>query len=171
VPEVLSVRYNLPKTAAAEFSVDEVYRYRLRRSFTGHVLEKPAKPVVFLMLNPSTANAIEDDATIRRCCGFALAWGHTDLLVTNLFALRSTDPDALLSHADPIGPANDAVLADLPDCPIIAAWGAHIAAPKRAERVVELVKRPLLCLGTTAQGAPRHPLYLKADSMPVPWRA
>lgn len=163
------VRHNLTYSAGAEFSDDEVYRYRLRRSFAGNVLEKPVRPVTFLMLNPSTATALEDDPTIRRCIGYARAWGYTDLLVANIFALRSTDPDALLSHADPVGPENDAVLADLPDGPVIAAWGSHIAARKRAGRVVELVRRPLMALGVTQGGAPRHPLYLRADLCPQPW--
>lgn len=161
-------RYNLGGTAGAEFSECGTYRYRLRRSFTGRVLEAPTNPVVFLMLNPSTADAIEDDPTIRRCCGFARAWGHSDLLVSNLFALRSTDPDALLRHPDPVGPENDAVLAGLPRCPIIAAWGAHPAAVKRARAVRELLAgRELLALGLTKGGAPRHPLYLLASARPI----
>jgi hypothetical protein len=166
------VRHNLSQTAAAEFSADEVYRYRLRRSFVGSVLDKPENPVVFIMLNPSTANAIDDDPTIRRCCSFARAWGHSDLLVVNLFALRSTDPDALLSHADPVGPENNEVLADLPRCKIVVAWGSHIASRKRAEFVATILESDRLnALGVTLSGAPKHPLYLRADSLLIPWSA
>jgi hypothetical protein len=165
----MRVRHNLLRTAAAEFSDDEVYRYRLRRSFAGDVLAPPPNPVVFLMLNPSSATALEDDPTIRRCIGFAKAWGHSDLLVGNIFALRSTNPDALSGHTDPIGPENDAVLADLPDCMIVAAWGAHLMAARRSARVRELLGRELHCLGTTNSGAPKHPLYLPAVSTPRLW--
>lgn len=165
-------RYNLGGTAGAEFSECGTYRYRLRRSFTGRVLEAPTNPVVFLMLNPSTADATEDDPTIRRCCGFARAWGHTDLLVSNLFALRSTDPDALLSHPDPVGPENNEVLAGLPRCPIICAWGSHVAARERGKFVTAMLRGSgdrLLCLGLTKGGAPRHPLYLPASAVLRPF--
>ena len=86
----------------AHFSRCGRYRYALRRTF-------PAGQgtVLFVGLNPSTADAHVDDPTIRRCMGFAAAWGHRELWVANLFALRSPYPDALLGADDPVGPRND----------------------------------------------------------------
>jgi hypothetical protein len=142
------------------------YRYELSRrvnllvNFMG----------VFMMLNPSTADASDDDPTIRRCIGFTKAWGWSHFTVFNLFALRATDPSELSRHPDPIGPNNDSYLQNIPrEWPIVAAWGAHPFAVERASEVVKLLNRPLYCLGQTKSGAPRHPLYLPKTAQPVIW--
>jgi len=132
-----------------------------------------AREAVFVMLNPSTADATEDDPTIRRCLGFAQAWGRTGLTVANLYALRSTDPKALWKHSDPVGPENDDVLAGLAKQhrELVCAWGAN-AKPARVSRFRELIEGnggTLLCLGTTKDGAPRHPLYLSKASQLQKW--
>lgn len=164
------IRHDLALTAAAEFSDCERYRYVLRRCFAGSVLDAPANPVVFCMLNPSTATAMENDPTVRRCIGFAKAWGHSDLLVVNLFAMRSTDPDELTRAVDPVGPENDAALASIPaTVPVVLACGSHKMVTKRLARAAEILARPLLCLGVTAAGLPKHPLYLRVDSPLIPW--
>jgi len=149
---------------AAHFSECGRYRYWLTRQ-TG----RPGGEVVFLMLNPSTADASEDDPTIRRCIGFAQREGFGSLLVLNLFALRATDPAELARANDPVGPHNDAVLAAhfAQDFPIVCAWGAHDLARTRWRDVRGACwdrVRPLLCLGTTRDGSPKHPLYLRADT-------
>lgn len=141
------------------------YRYVLRRSL-GSVL-RWYKPMLFIMLNPSTADATQDDPTIRRCMDFAKREGMTHLNVVNLFALRATDPAELKKAADPIGPENDRYIEEEVRRhsigAVIAAWGAH---PFAAERAAEVLKKypTLYCLGKTKSGAPRHPLYLRADS-------
>lgn len=167
------LRHDLARTRAAEFSECETYRYRLRYVIgDGDVFAHPVRPLVFVMLNPSTATELKPDPTITRCLGFARAWGFSDLLVANLFALRATDPAALAKHPDPVGPENDAVLADLPrEAMIVAAWGAHPMAHDRSRVVHEAIQRPMLCLGMTAKGAPRHPLYVPAKTCPQPWAA
>ena len=123
------------------------------------------------MLNPSTANATRNDPTIRRCIGFARAWGYERLVVTNLFGLRATLPAALRSAVDPIGPENDrhlrraAVQADR----IVCAWGVHGALGNRGAEVLTLLKGfRLEHLGLTRGGHPRHPLYLPAACQPQP---
>lgn len=138
------------------------YRYTLEREWmtgTGTCL--------FVMLNPSTADATEDDPTIRRCVGFAQRWGYQRLTVGNIFNLRATDPRALLTADDPLGPEAGYWMAQLrreADLSI-AAWGAF---PLAAERSADLrASHRFHCLGTTKDGSPRHPLYVRGDTEPV----
>lgn len=141
------------------------YRYTLSRKLadTG-----PSKLALFFMLNPSTADAVHDDPTIRRCQSFAVREGCTQLTVVNLFALRSPNPEDLETSDNPVGPENDQhiaeqiSLAQAQDGIIIAAWGSHKFARSRAE-AVNAQFGPFQCLGTTKDGSPRHPLYIKAD--------
>ena len=145
----------------ATFSADRRYRYRLWRRWDG------ARPVVaFVMLNPSTADARRDDPTIRRCIGFAKSWGFGGVEVVNLFAYRTTDPGELRRVADPVGADNDRHIqsaiarADL----VVLAWGARA----RSRRLLSLPQAR--CLGLTRAGQPRHPLYLRSDVRPQPFR-
>jgi hypothetical protein len=156
-------------TSKAILSDDGLYRYWLSRRWS----EGPV--VTFVMLNPSTADASTDDPTIRRCIGFSKAHGAGGLDVVNLYALRSTDPKALWTVSDPVGPMNDAhlrlaaMLAGDNEWPIIAAWGANAKADRVAQvRRIEGMDR-LTALGVTKDGAPRHPLYLRADAQLSPW--
>jgi len=159
---------NLFEAAAAVFDRSHVYRYLLTRTWTSGLV------VLFVMLNPSTADAGTDDPTLRRCRGFARRHGFGGLAVVNLFALRATDPAALSEHPDPVGPATDAFIATAAADTDrhIAAWGAHPAARARAATVAAALtsaarrgSRPgLACLGLTKTGQPRHPLYLPSDS-------
>ncbi len=133
------------------------YRYVLRRSL-GSIL-RWRYSVLFIMLNPSTADAEKDDPTIRRCMAFAKREGFTHLNVVNLYALRSPDPRHLALAEDPVGPENDAWIdkevrgARL----VVAAWGAHPFAVDRAKDVARRVGQ-LWCLGKTKDGCPKHPL-------------
>lgn len=152
---------------SARISDDGVYRYRLERRWDAHLPE-----CVFVMLNPSTADATQDDPTIRRCVGFARDLGCGALLVGNLYAFRATDPQDLFRASEPTGgAANDDVLVDLMarGNHVIAAWGGH----GRLDRVEQVLAVPgaerLTALGTTKAGAPRHPLYVRASARPVPW--
>lgn len=140
------------------------YRYRLERRWDADL---PA--VAFIMLNPSTADADIDDPTIRRCVGFAKSWGFGALIVGNLFALRSTDPKALYSHPDPVGPDNDRQLLAIAQSArkIICAWGTHGALHDRGREVAERFEFfPLAVLKVTAEGHPVHPLYVAASTEP-----
>jgi hypothetical protein len=107
----------------AMLSDDGKYRFALTREWDA---DKPT--LVFVMLNPSTADAYTDDATIRTCIALAKRWGYGGLCVVNLYALRATDPAALLAAADPVGKNNDiAISAAASGRDVIVAWGAHAA--------------------------------------------
>ena len=144
--------------------IEGAYRYSLWRTIEPARLQER---VLFVMLNPSTADASEDDPTLRRCLGFARAWGLGSLEVCNLFALRSTSPGALLSARDPVGPRNDEFLREAIARArlIVAAWGAQPIAGKRVPAVLRMLRaRRVSCLGTTMGGFPRHPLYVRKGS-------
>ena len=154
----------------AVISDDCEHRYELWRTWDA------AKPtVLFVMLNPSTADHRQDDPTIRRCLRFARDWGYGRLLVGNLFALRATDPSDLYVHANPVGWENDDALRAMHDAAAltVCAWGVHGAHQRRGELVramLEGSRRPSVHhLGLTMGGHPRHPLYLRADTLPTLW--
>ena len=147
------------------------YRYWLTRPVEAMLPDKGT--ALFVMLNPSTADAKLDDPTIRRCRGFAKSWGCNGLTVANLYALRSTDPKKLWLSDDPVGPNNDYWLRKLANehMDVVCAWGAN-AKPDRVERFCSIMKKAdarLWSLGTTKSGAPRHPLYVKADQELSRW--
>ena len=157
----------------AVISQDEKYRYLLTRSLEDAFTPSGSYPLPFLMLNPSTADADVDDNTIRRCKKFAQRDGYSGIVVANLYALRSTDPENLWRHEDPIGPENELYLEEMAIMypAVVCAWGAD-APPARVLQVIEIFQRmqvTLLCLSTTKSGAPRHPLYVKGDQQLITW--
>lgn len=139
------------------------YRYTLHRKIPQPI--RWVKPCLFVMLNPSTADATNDDPTIRRCLGFAEREKCTELTVVNLFALRCTDPSGLAIDHDPVGPENDRHIQEQvarhANGWIVAAWGAHPMAAKRSKHVFPMLG-DVYCLGRTKAGMPRHPLYIAA---------
>lgn len=150
--------------SSAFFSPCRTWRYLLRRKWNDR------QEVAFIMLNPSTADETQDDPTIRRCIGYAKTWGYGGLIVGNIFGLRSTDPKALLSAADPVGPHNDYWLANIGfGTDTVCAWGAHGKLHGRGAKVLELLRlngaQPM-ALKLTGDGQPAHPLYLKGDLKP-----
>jgi len=157
--------------SGAELSLCGTYRYALTRAWAHG---GPDSSVCFIMLNPSTADAGQDDPTIRRCIGFAKSWGYASLEVVNLFAYRATDPSELGGATDPVGPENDrhirraVAVARL----VVAAWGAEPLAASRSS-VVELLvtaSSDIHALALTKNGSPKHPLYLRADLKPALYR-
>jgi len=149
------------------------YRYTLNRSWG-----EGEGRCVFIMLNPSTADSMNDDPTIRRCMGYAHSWGFQALRVLNLFAFRSTNPMRLRDVADPIGPENDNQIslgcrdAQL----IVAAWGNHGGFLNRGNEVIAMLEgfgtwdaetHQTHCLGMSKLHQPKHPLYLRKDLKPI----
>lgn len=158
-------------TSGAVISACGLYRYRLWRRWGS------GAHVTWIMLNPSTAGELDDDATIRKCVGFARRWGCDAIDVVNLFAWRATNPSDLGPLADPVGPDNDAHIeeAGRSAALVVVAWGRGAGVPvalirSRAARVLELlVRHSVQCLGRADNGAPRHPLMLSYTSQLEPF--
>ena len=165
---------NLPRAARlgeAFFSEDGVYRYTLTRD--PDLVRRELPSILWIMLNPSTADAQKDDPTIRRCRAFAGAWGYGRVEICNIFALRSTDPNQLYRAVDPIGPDNDfhiAAAVGRAGGHVVAAWGTHAKLGDRDRAVMMLLRglgvRPV-CLGVNQDGTPRHPLYVASSTFPA----
>jgi hypothetical protein len=160
--------------AWALFDQARTHRYLLARSWP------PQLPTLtWVMLNPSTADAFADDPTIRRCVAFARRDGYGGIKVVNLFALRAAHPADLRVSPDPVGAANDRILAAHACGTVVAAWGAGGALNGRgAEVAASLVSASvaLVCLGVTKDGHPKHPLARGRERVPddaplVPWNA
>lgn len=156
-------------------SPDRQYRYTLWRMSPSDLFEMSIgnwTPYInFILLNPSTADETNDDPTIRRCVGFAKEWGYGAVCITNLFAYRATEPHAMKSVADPIGPENDRWLVECSKNAeiTVAGWGVHGGLHRRNIIVTEMIPT-LTCLGTTKDGYPKHPLYLRKDLKPIPFQ-
>jgi len=152
---------------SASFDASGKYRYSLHRRWRAG-----PRRVCFCMLNPSTADASRNDPTVRRCIGYAMDWGFDALEVVNIFALRSTDPAALATDEDPVGPRNTAAIvrAARRSEIVVAAWGVHGGIGGRGQSVLRRLSGlcEVCCLGTTREGFPRHPLYLAKSAQPEP---
>jgi hypothetical protein len=155
--------------AWAVLSQCRTYRYRVVRVWDSHM---PRLGVVGHSW--SATNEWRSDDTVRRCIGFARAWGYGGIDIGNLFGLQAADPRKLASVADAVGPHNDAHLAAMraDNDLIVLAWGAH-ACPDRARAVAHMMWRcskdgggSLAVLGWTQRGQPRHPLYAPKDTTP-----
>jgi len=168
--------------SSATFSADGMYRYNLSRSWLNEpckaTSDAPAGVLLFVGLNPSTADGIHDDPTIRRLIGFAKAWGHDGLEVCNLFAFRSTSPKGLKQASDPIGSENDQALTDAARGAgrILCGWGNGLMPSdvmrNRVGQVVALLEAAgpnVCCLHVTKLGQPQHPLYVRAETCPTPY--
>ena len=173
-----------PTYAFATLDETRTYRYTLTREW-----RVGGTRCCFIMLNPSTADERKDDPTIRRCIGFAKAWGYDALDVVNLFALRATSPNVLRATNPPeaaIGPSNDNFIIATAHraALVVAAWGIYGSYLRRDLVVRSLLKRERITvhhLGLTGSAAderagigdvmrqPRHPLYLRRDVVPLEW--
>ena len=151
----------MPEFISATAEMCGEYRYTLTR------LWDPALPMItFVLLNPSTADAVQPDPTLRRCVSFAKREGYGGMVILNLYAFRTKDPKVMMAAADPVGPDNDRVLAGVTGT-VVAGWGTN-TDPARVTRALALLPR-LHALGVTKNGHPRHPLYVRADAPLIEW--
>jgi len=170
-------------TPLATFSPCGLYRYTLRRIWWTDLtvarrsgVVTPAV-VVWVLLNPSTADATRNDPTIRRCLGYAKAWGFDELAIVNAYAWRSTKPRGLWSPectaaGGPVGVDNDAAItaactsAEL----VVCGWGRHLQPARRGELARLLADMKLTALATNGDGSPSHPLRLPSSLQPQPFK-
>lgn len=167
---VLDEGGDLIEYATATFNARRTHRYQLTRTW-----DRDSAPVVFLMLNPSAADAIVPDPTITRCLGFARREHAGGLVVVNLFGLRSTDPSVLDGHPNPVGRSNDRLIVEAVQdaAVVIAGWGVPGRLHGRDREVAALLAErgiELKCLGLNKDGSPKHPLYVRADQPLEPYR-
>ena len=143
----------------ATFSDCRKYRYALSRTWNGK-----KKTILFIGLNPSTADEKIDDPTIRRCINYAKNWGYGSLLMVNLFAYRATMPTELKNVKNPIGNDNDLHIIELSKKVDVAvdAWGNEGSLLNRDKEVKKIIPN-LKCLKINKSGQPAHPLYQKKD--------
>ena len=157
------------ETRTAAYSECGLYRYSLRITWNFDLTE-----MAVIALNPSTADHIQDDPTLRRVKAFARDWGYGGVTMLNAFALRSTDPKNLFKHKDPIGPENTIEWLKWMACdPTLAAWGTNITKKPwthyyRGKEIASAIPG-LLCFRKTDSQEPEHPLYLPADLKPIPF--
>jgi hypothetical protein len=183
----------LVDTGGAVFSACGQYRYELRRNIVQKAPSLPwdvadrddgarlvadaaaasSRKIVFGMLNPSVATAEINDPTIRRCIGFAAAWGFRHLSVFNAYGLISPYPEDLWKVPDPVGPDNDSHILDIVSDAdmVIAAWGVNITREreKAVRGLLAAAGMKLHHLGLTKDGHPKHPLYLPKTVTPTEW--
>ena len=157
--------------SGAEFSHCKKYRYKLWRIWDN------TKPLLaFCMLNPSTADAVDNDPTVERCQRRAEQMGYGGVIVVNLFAFRSTDPKGLKKKSvEPVGYLNNMAIVDVAQVAdtMICGWGKHGSLNGRDQEVLSMLKfwvpkRKIRALKLNKDGSPSHPLYIGYDVKPVP---
>lgn len=153
----------------ATFSACRRYRYALWR-----IWDEAKPPCLFVMLNPSTADEVDNDPTVERCERRSRAMGYGGLRVANIFALRSTDPSVLYTTDDPTGPDNDAAIIQAASNSglVVCGWGTHGNLHGRGRQVMALLEGNQIqahYLVLNADGTPRHPLYVAYSKNPIPW--
>ena len=147
--------------SGAVFDQHRAYRFVLWRFWDD------APRVLFIGLNPSTADEYEDDPTLRRCLQFAESWGYGGLYLCNLFSYRSADPK-LLPAAEAIHPANIPAINMAWSLSVlhVVAWGDGVEVVENGKSIAENINKlvaPSLCFGLTQKGNPKHPLYLAGE--------
>ena len=154
---------NNSKYSGAEFSKCRKYRYTLWRTW-----DESKPKIMFLGLNPSTADETKNDPTVTRCINYSKLWGYGGMYMMNIFAYRTTYPVELKKQLDPIGPDNNnwikKISKSVDKC--VGAWGNDGEFLDRSIEIKGIVKN-LFCLKINGSGEPAHPLYLKSNLKPI----
>ncbi len=159
-----------PQGNGAVIDDTKTFRYLLWRTWD---VNRPR--LLWVMLNPSTADEQQSDRTLGRCISFSKKWDYGSLEIVNLFAFRTSDPKDLDAVSDPIGSENDRRIAEAATRAekIVVAWGERGIYKQRDSAVLELLAQqtslPLYCLGKTKNGSPRHPLYIAGTTVLTPY--
>lgn len=148
------------------YSHCDAYRYGLSRAW-----DAALPSVLFVMLNPSTADEYRNDPTVARCETRARRLGFGGMMIANIFAFRATRPGDLKKAKAPVGPLCDDILRVWSGkaAMIVAAWGAHGTHHGRALEIARSLPDQTYHLGLTKDGHPRHPLYVSFDTQPAHW--
>lgn len=160
-----AVGFDFSRVEAGEavLSDDRRYRYTLTR-----IWDESRPRMVFIGLNPSTADEKRLDPTLRRVVRFADGFGFGSFVMLNLFALRATDPMVMRAAHDPVGPLNDRYLLDETfNRTVVCGWGTHGTHRGRDQAVLAVLKEhdcAVHALKLTQGGHPSHPLYLPSNS-------
>lgn len=161
--------FSIATLSGAELSQCGQYRYKLWR-----IWDDSQKKVLFIMLNPSTADACNNDATITRCTNFVKDWGYGGFYVGNLYPFRSKNPSDLLKCVNPLGENNNSYLKEMAliSDMIVCAWGNSATINKLNKkhpdyRPLENLNKPLYYLQLSNDGTPKHPLYLPKTLKPI----
>ncbi len=158
------------KRSGADLSPCRTWRYALWRYWDG---TSDADCVLFVGLNPSTADEVRNDTTVTKCIGFARRWGYGGMYLLNLFGFRATKPAEMIQSPDPVGPGNDEAFNYYRTRVrlIVAAWGSPPVSPRhwpqwprRIQAVLDRLATPVQCLGRTKDGSPRHPSRLAYET-------
>lgn len=166
----------------AVLSDDRLHRYRLWRTVAP--LADALRVLAFVMLNPSTADALANDPTVHKCVAIARVAGYGRVEVVNLYSYRATDPGTLkraitvwgTSRPDAVtgGAANRDAIASVAAAAdaIVCAWGAQprfVLEARVPEVLALLPEAKRVCLGRTHAGHPKHPLFVPASTPLVPF--
>ena len=170
---IIKQHNTLIQQSEAHFSDCEKYRYWLRRDW-----DLSREAICFLMLNPSTANEVDNDPTIERCQRRAIAMGYGSMIIVNLFPFRMTDSTQLNTEKDLLGDAAEAdnciIRAVQASAITVCGWGKHPLAAPRGQDVLLKLKNVRLqdkvkYLQLNADNSPQHPLYIAYAKQPVPF--
>lgn len=158
-------------SSRTHFSPGRTHRYTLYRHWGPR-----EEYCAFIGMNPSGADESHDDRTVAKCCRLAKRWGYDRLYMLNAFALRATNPEELFAAADPVGPDNDRHIAEIASkaALVVVAWGKPARHLERDRRVAELLRgccepARVKCFALNQDGTAKHPLYVKEDSVLVPF--
>lgn len=160
---------------SAIISTCKLYRYRLERE-----VQAEGKVFAYFGINPSTADAIVDDATVRKWIGFSLRNGCSRFIVGNVFGFRSKDVKRLAAHTTETAQGPEwavhfnQIIADADV--LVPCWGASDKIPRHLRGTFDTVieqllasNKPVLHFGKTAGGQPKHPQMLGYDTPLTPW--